>query len=94
MTFSAERYLVHVESPEITPKQNKKAQVIDCIMKYFDMHLSSHLSKERLSCKTYIESILTEEVLYEHSVGDLDHTHHTEIQKHKQYGTHIQRGEQ
>ena len=68
MAFSAERYLVHVESPEISANENKRAQVIDCIMKYFDMHPNSLLSKERLSCKTYIESILSEDVLYAHSV--------------------------
>lgn len=71
MAFSAENYLVHIESPEITPNENRKAQVIECIMKYFDMHPNSHLGKERLSCKTYIESILTEDVLYGHSVEDL-----------------------
>ncbi len=71
MAFSAEKYLVHVESPEITPNEDKRSQVIECIMKYFAMHPSTHLGKEKLSCKTYVESILPEEVLYEHSVEDL-----------------------
>ena len=71
MAFSAERYLIHVESPEITPNENKRTQVIDCVMKYFDMHPNSLLSKERLSCKTYIKSILSEDVLYAYSVEDL-----------------------
>ncbi len=71
MAFSAEEYLVHVESPDLTPNDNKRAQVIECIMKYFDMHPSANLSKERLSCKTYVESIMTDQVLNAHSVEDL-----------------------
>ncbi len=73
MAFSVEEYLVHVESPEITPNDNKRAQVIECIMKYFDMHPSANLSKERLSCKTYVESILTDQVLKYMEFGEITH---------------------
>ena len=71
MSFDINKYLVHVESPEIDQSKSKRDQVAECIMKYISMSPNDNLTRLKMSCKTYTANILDDYTLEAHDVDAL-----------------------
>ncbi len=71
MSFDINKYLVHVESPEVDQNKSKREQVAECIMKYITMAPNDNLTRLKMSCKTYTANILDDHTVDAHDVDAL-----------------------
>ncbi|MBP3197143.1 MAG: hypothetical protein J6N21_09080 [Butyrivibrio sp.] len=56
--FDAEKYLTRVESPRIDTTKDRRDQINDYIVRYFEMYSHDYIQKAEFSARIYVNEVL------------------------------------